>query len=108
MTSDYYTKLSITLETSEGARLDGPGPLSITLTSEMSDCNVHAWFQVFQRVLALAGFSERNVMSGGCQLAFNEMRSVDAMRDVAKQYDLRLLEDLNNPATDGSATSTDA
>jgi len=108
MASDCYTKLSITLETSEGDRLDEPGPVSVTLSSEMSDCSVHAWFEVFQRVLALAGFNERVVMSGGCQLAFNETRSVDAMRDIAKQYDLRLLEDLNNPSADGSAASTDA
>lgn len=105
MADKYYTKLSITIETSEGERLDEPGAVTMTIASEMSDCSVHAWFELFQRVLAVAGFCERNVMAGGCQLAFNEARSVELMRDIAKQYDLRLLEDL--PSDDNGSASQD-
>jgi hypothetical protein len=101
MLHEYYTRLSITLETSSGERLDEPNAVTSVFTTEMSDCSVHAWFKLFERILAVAGFDEQIIMLGGAQLAFNEERSIENMRSVAKQYDLRLLEDLNS---DGPAT----
>lgn len=89
-----YTKLSITLETSQGPALDDTNAVTTVISSEMSDCSVHAWFKLFERVLLMAGFSENTVMQGGAQLAFNELRSVEDMRKVAEIYDLRLLEDI--------------
>ena len=103
MHSDYYTKLSITLETSEGEALDEPNAVTTLISTEMSDCSVHAWFKLFEQVLAMAGFQESVIMQGGAQLAFNESRSVEAMRQVAAIYDLKLLEDLN-AGSDGSGT----
>lgn len=95
MLHEIYTKLTITLETSAGMRLDEPNAVTTTIGTELSDCSVHAWFQVFEQVLAMAGFQEPVIMQGGAQLAFNEARDVEAMRKVAEIYDLRLLEDLN-------------
>ena len=46
-----------------------------------------------QQVLHLAGFSDRMIMNGATQLAFNEMRDIKDMRATAKIYDLKLLED---------------
>jgi hypothetical protein len=107
MATESYTKLSITVETSAGDRLDDPNAITTTISTEMSDCSVHAWFQLFERVLASAGFQEEQIMRGGTQLAFNECRNVDAMRKVANFYDLHLQEDL--PAlTDGPAATEPA
>lgn len=103
MHSEYYTKLSITLETSQGVALDEPNAVTTLISTEMSDCSVHAWFKVFEQVLAMAGFQEQVIMQGGAQLAFNESRSVETMRQVATIYDLKLLEDLN-AGSDGSGT----
>lgn len=104
MPSDYYTKLSITLETSQGLALHETNAVTTVISTEMSDCSVHAWFTLFEQVLAMAGFQESVIMQGGAQLAFNESRSVEAMRQVAKIYDLKLLEDLN---ADGHGSGTE-
>jgi hypothetical protein len=107
MSNEHFTKLSITVETSGGDGLDDPNAITTTISTEMSDCSVHAWFHLFERVLASAGFQEEQIMRGGTQLAFNECRNVEAMRKVAGFYDLCLQEDL--PAlTDGSAVTEPA
>ena len=97
---NYYTKLKITIEDSGGESLDATGPIVTTIESEMSDCNVHAWMTVFEKILTHQGFNELNVMKAGAQLAFNEMRSPEDMRKVAKEYDLKLLEDINDNNSD--------
>lgn len=103
MLHEYYTKLSITLETSAGVELDQPNAVTTTISTELSDCSVHAWFQVFEQVLVMAGFQEQIIMQGGAQLAFNEARDVEAMRKVARFYDLRLQEDLIDTSDDSAA-----
>lgn len=90
---DYYTKLTITLEQSGGQDLSSPNATKSILETDMVDCNVHAWFRIFEQVLREAGFSDELIAIGGCELAFNEMRSIELMRKVAKTYDLQLLED---------------
>lgn len=100
MLHEYYTKLTITLETAAGLELDQPNAVTTTVSTELSDCSVHAWFQLFEQVLAMAGFQEQVVMQGGAQLAFNETRDVEAMRKVATLYDLRLQEDLPQSSDD--------
>lgn len=79
--------------------LDSAPEHEFTLEAEMIDASVHAWFEIFEKVLAYQGFSEKNICSGGCQLAFNEYRDQEMMRQVAKEYDLKLLED-TGPAED--------
>lgn len=95
MLNEYHTKLSISLDIASGEHIDTPGALTTVISTELSDCSIHAWFQVFEQVLAMAGFSESVIMQGGAQLAFNERRSLDAMRSVAQLYDVRLNEDLD-------------
>jgi len=60
--------------------------------ADMSDASVHAWFEIFEKVLAYQGFSAENICAGGCQLAFNEYRKPELMRKTAKNYDLKLIE----------------
>ena len=103
MQHDYYSKLSITLETCEGLGFDEPKAISTVITTELSDCSIHAWFKLFEQLLGMAGFSTEVIMQGGAQLAFNESRSIDAMRKVAHIYDLKLQEDVNE-LNNGSGT----
>jgi hypothetical protein len=58
----------------------------------MTDVSVHAWFGIFEKVLAYQGFSEKNICAGGCQLAFNEYRTPKMMREIAKEYELKMIE----------------
>ena len=90
---EYFTKIKIEISESGGDTLDSLGPSSTVYETDMSDCSVHAWFTLFERVLRAAGFDEPVIAAGGCQLAFNEYRSPGVMRKVAHQYDIKLLED---------------
>jgi hypothetical protein len=60
----------------------------------MDDCSVHAWFKVFESVLGSAGMTEKLIMRGACQLAFNECRSVEDMVKLSKDYDLDFAAEL--------------
>ena len=103
---DYYTKLTITLEQSGGQDLSSPNATKSILETDMVDCNVHAWFRIFEQVLREAGFSDDLIMRGGCELAFNEMRTIESMRKVAYEYDLKLSEDA--PADDRPIPTSNA
>lgn len=96
MAAGYFTKLTVTINTSGGDRLDDLGPVTTTISADMEDCSVHAYFKLFEQVLLVLGFCEENIASGGAQLAFNECRSVNLMRKVADMYDLKLDEDINS------------
>jgi hypothetical protein len=72
--------------------LDNAPEHNFKFEAEMSDASVHAWFEIFEKVLAYQGFSEANICAGCCQLAFNEYREPELMRKTAKDYDLKLIE----------------
>lgn len=106
MLSEYAQRLTITVRS-------GPTPdhdeIHATIRSDMKDCDIHAWFEVFERVLFAAGFHEESIMKGACKLAFNEFRAHDKMRRVATEYDLTLNEHLpdypfNAPVVTASGT----
>lgn len=86
------TKLLITLEESGGHDLDSTNKVVTRWETDMDDCSVHAWFKVFASVLAANGFTEETIMSGACQLAFNEWRSQESMKKIAEEYGLVLKE----------------
>jgi hypothetical protein len=68
--------------------IDEPSEMVTTWEAEMEDCSVHAWFHVFESVLGAAGISEKTIMRGACQLAFNECRDFEVMKALSKEYDL--------------------
>ena len=75
--------------------IDEPGEMVTTWEAEMDDCSVHAWFKVFESVLGAAGMTEKLIMRGACQLAFNECRELEEMKKLSNDYDLDFNE---NPA----------
>lgn len=62
--------------------------MKMEFTADLQDSNVHEWFRVFEKVLLAAGFSERVIMKGGAELAFNGYRDAADMRWVYDEYDL--------------------
>jgi hypothetical protein len=88
-------KISISYK-NPGYTFDSVPAHDFEFEADMSDASVHAWFEIFEKVLAYQGFSEKNVCAGGCQLAFNEYRAPELMRQIAKEYDLKLLEDIES------------
>lgn len=89
------TKLKIEL-CYRSSLMESPTELNTVMEADLTHKNVHAWFSVFANVLLQAGFSEKVIMSGAAQLAFNEWRSIEDMRQVAEEYDLVLQEDLGS------------
>lgn len=83
-------KLSITLtdESYQRGSIDDPGEMTTTWEVDLEDCSVHAWFRVFESVLGAAGMTEKLIMRGACQLAFNELRDIEMMKALSKEYDL--------------------
>lgn len=59
-----------------------------TLEVDASDMSVHQLFGVFAKVLASMGFMESVIMNGACNLAFNDMRSHEAMVELIEKYEL--------------------
>jgi hypothetical protein len=65
----------------------------ITFEAPAEDLNATQLFQLFSKFMFSLGYTEKNIASGACYLAFNDMRSFEDMKKVADEYDLILSED---------------
>jgi len=57
------------------------------------DLNTIQLFQLFEKFCYAMGHNEAGIAKGAAYIAFNEMRSTEAMRKTAEEYDLKLVED---------------
>ena len=57
------------------------------------DLNTIQLFQLFEKFCYAMGHNQEGIAKGACYVAFNEMRSTEAMRKTAEEYDLILAED---------------
>ncbi len=67
---------------------------SIVIQTPNIEMNYHQYFGLFRKFLMSVGFSEKNIMQGACNLAFNEMNDEKTMREVAEEYELIMSEQL--------------
>lgn len=81
-------EIKLTDERYKQTSIDEPGEMTTTWEADMDDCSVHAWFKVFESVLGAAGMSERLIMRGACQLAFNDCRAIEDMVKLSEDYEL--------------------
>jgi hypothetical protein len=65
----------------------------ITFETPVEDMNTIQLFQFFAKFAAAMGHTESGIMKGAMSTTFNEMRSTEAMRKTAEEYDLKLIED---------------
>jgi len=65
----------------------------ITMSVPAQDLNTTQLFTLFSNFSRSIGHSEVSIMKGACSIAFNEMQSVEEMRKIANEYDLKLAED---------------
>jgi hypothetical protein len=65
----------------------------ITMSVPAQDLNTTQLFTLFTNFARAIGHNEVGIMQGACLVAFNDMRSVEDMRKVAEEYDLKLSED---------------
>jgi hypothetical protein len=87
-------EIKLTNERYRQESIDEPGEMTTTWEADMDDCSVHAWFKVFESVLGAAGMTEKLIMRGACQLAFNECRAIEDMVKLSKDYDLDFAAEL--------------
>ena len=57
---------------------------------DVTEFNIHELFAAFEKVAKTLGYSDRVIMAGGCEIAFNEFRDTKDMERVAEEYDLSL------------------
>ncbi len=71
----------------------------ITFETPVEDMNTIQLFQFFAKFASAMGHNEAGIAKGACYVAFNEMRSTEAMRKTAEEYDLKLIEDVREYET---------
>lgn len=96
-------KATLALEFDSDGTFDGLPEHTIEFCIDFADMTVHGWFVLFEKILGVNGFSELSIMKGATNLAFREGRSPANMREVAKEYDLKLIEDLTEPDDESEA-----
>ena len=69
---------------------------NITMEIPAEDLSTPQLFKFFSNFLRSIGHTEHGIMKGACNVAFNEMNSEKDMREIAKEYDLTMNEDLRD------------
>lgn len=67
---------------------------TVRISVPRDDMNIHQYFNLFESFLRAVGFSDRLIMDGATQLAFNEWRDEKMMREIAENNELVMSEDL--------------
>lgn len=67
---------------------------NITMEIPAEDLSTLQLFKFFSNFLRSIGHTEHSIMKGACNTAFNEMNSEKDMKEVAKEYELTMNEDL--------------
>jgi hypothetical protein len=96
----YSAKISLkydsTWEQTRGVYDDVVPEEHITFEAPVEDMDTIQLFQFFAKFASAMGHNEVGIAKGACYTAFNEMRSTEAMRKTAEEYDLKLVEDYND------------
>jgi hypothetical protein len=67
----------------------------MTIETPNIEMSYHQYFGLFKRFMMSVGFSEKNIIQGACNLAFNESNDKHLMEEVAKEYDLIMCENIS-------------
>jgi len=84
----HNTLVTIKITDTGGNELDDMNETTYEIQTNMTDCSVHAWFKLFEKILGSQGFCEEVIMRGATQLAFNDSRHPAMMDKLIKEYEL--------------------
>jgi hypothetical protein len=84
----YNTVVNIKITDTGGNELDDMNETTYEIQTNMTDCSVHAWFKLFEKILGSQGFTEEVIMRGATQLAFNDSRHPAMMDKLMTEYEL--------------------
>jgi hypothetical protein len=83
--------LNISLSERFDDELSKPAHISTNIMADLKYRDVHAYFEVFSRVLKLAGFHEKSIAVGAAELALNT--TTETLNYILDEYDLVKGED---------------
>jgi len=89
----YNTLVNIRITDTGGNELDDMNDTVYEIHTNMTECSVHAWFTLFERILSSQGFTEETITRGALELAFKESRHPAMIDKLIKDYEL------NNPVS---------
>lgn len=61
MINDYYTKVTITIDSKNGQLNDYPPKTFDTYSFDATDLTIWAWGEQFRKILRCCGFAEQNI-----------------------------------------------
>lgn len=73
---------------------------SIVIKTPCLEMNIHQYYGMFKKFLMAVGFSEKNILQGACNVAFNDANDEKIMKEVAEEYDLIMCENLRERLDD--------
>jgi hypothetical protein len=89
-------KYDSTWEQTRGVYDDVVPEEHITFEAPVEDMDTIQLFQFFAKFASAMGHNEVGIAKGAAYVSFNEMRTPEAMRKTADDYDLKLIEDYND------------
>ena len=89
-------KYDSTWEQTRGVYDDVVPEEHITFEAPVEDMDTIQLFQFFAKFASAMGHNEVGIAKGAAYVAFNEMRTPEAMRKTAEEYDLKLVEDYHD------------
>ena len=70
------------------------------ITAPADDLNVKQYFKLFEKFLLCVGMNQKSIHSGAMSLVFNDCTSEEEQRNVCKEYELTMDEDLRGKFED--------
>lgn len=85
--------IHITL-TERSNEYDKPASVATTITADFEDKSIDAYFILFEKVLAHAGFDHSEALQAAANFVFNESTNPKLLEQIAEKHDLLLAEKL--------------
>jgi len=83
--------LNISLSERFDDELSKPQHIATNIMADLQHRDVHAYFEVFVRVLKLAGFHEKSIALGAAEVALNTTN--ETLKYILDEYDLLRAEE---------------
>lgn len=73
---------------------DKPSSVATNITADFEERTVDAYFVLFSKILAHAGFDQAEIMHAAASFVFNESTNPKLLEQIAVEHDLLLAESL--------------
>lgn len=77
------------------------------ITAPAADLNAKQYFKLFEKFMLCVGMDQHNIRSGAMSLVFNDYTSEADQREICKEYELTMDEDLRSKFEDWKKTEAE-